>query len=30
MLELRNIDPFNKHVKLVLTHIVEYSRVNMI
>ena len=25
VLELRNLDPFNKHVGLMLTYIVEYS-----
>ena len=25
MLGLRNLDPFNKHVELVLTYIIEYS-----
>ena len=28
VLGLRNLDPFNKHVGLVLTYIVEYSRVD--
>ena len=28
MLELRNLDPFNKRVSLVLTYIVEYSLVD--
>ena len=25
VLRLRNLDPFNKHVELVLTYIIEYS-----
>ena len=25
VLELRNLDPFNKHVGLMLTYIIEYS-----
>ena len=29
VLRLKNSDPFNKHVNLTLTHIVEYSWVNM-